>query len=134
MIPRSTAVKDRCPPCARESERVRNRARVRSSTYTQVLNTSAWRRVRARAVRRDEGCVHAGADCSGRIEVHHLVPVTAGGEPFELDNLITLCQHHHAQHEAAIRRARKTPPQVVGGSVDYPRLGQPTKLSGFQGG
>jgi 5-methylcytosine-specific restriction endonuclease McrA len=41
------------------------------------------------------------------MEVHHVVPVSAGGEPYDVDNLVTLCQHHHARHEARLRVATR---------------------------
>jgi HNH endonuclease len=67
------------------------------------------RKARAQAFRRDCGeCQEAGnGPCAGRMEVHHVVPVTAGGEPYDVDNLVTLCQHHHAPHEARMRVATR---------------------------
>ena len=49
-----------------------------------------WGVVRRKALDRDlwrcQGCGKAG-----RLEVHHVTPLEAGGSEFDLDNLTTLC-------------------------------------------
>ena len=56
-------------------------------------STRRWRKLRAYIIQRDQGCCQR---CAGRhrLEVHHLVPATAGGQDTP-GNLRTLCQTCH---------------------------------------
>jgi 5-methylcytosine-specific restriction endonuclease McrA len=36
--------------------------------------------------------------------VHHITPISMGGSPHELSNLVTLCGSHHARLERETRR------------------------------
>lgn len=73
-----------------------------------VYDTTLWRIARLRALRRDgRRCSVArllGGTCAGTLHVHHLHPLTNGGEPYALDNLVTACAAHHPMLEA-LRRA-----------------------------
>ena len=56
-----------------------------------------WASVRKDHLRREPACAACGG--SRKLEVHHILPVSApGGRERELDpdNLITLCEPHHA--------------------------------------
>ena len=55
-----------------------------------------WRGVRKDALERDDGqCRNCGVgDVIGRLECHHIVPVSEGGEDV-LENLATLCSRCH---------------------------------------
>ena len=72
----------------------RERHVERYPEHQQLYTSRAWARARAAVLDRDGGCV-VGGGCQGRLEVHHVVKLTAGGEPVDLDNLVTLCQRHH---------------------------------------
>jgi hypothetical protein len=53
----------------------------------------------ARALARDRHrCAHCGD--SGSVEVHHIVSLRTGGDPYDLANLIALCASHHRRVEA----------------------------------
>jgi hypothetical protein len=39
--------------------------------------------------------------------VHHIQPVSDGGNPFRLDNLATVCASHHPRWEALRRQVLK---------------------------
>jgi len=73
-----------------------------------LYDTLAWEIARAAALDRDgHRCTVArllGGACSPVLDVHHLTPVTEGGAPCDLDNLITVCHRHHPMLEA-LRRA-----------------------------
>lgn len=43
-----------------------------------------------------------GGDCSGPISLHHIVPITAGGD--EDGPVVQVCQRHHPMLEALARR------------------------------
>ena len=82
----------RCPT----HQRQRGQQRRATSPQAHIESTTTWQRIRTLARRRDNGCTaaHLG-DCRGRLEVHHLQAISKGGDPYNLDNITTLCQHHH---------------------------------------
>lgn len=52
-----------------------------------------WAGVRQRALNRDnDSCVICGGDAE---EVDHIIAISLDGEPFELENLRSLCKKHH---------------------------------------
>lgn len=64
------------------------------------LSARRWRVVRREALERAGWrCewVEDGQRCDrpGRLEVDHVVPLKAGGAPFDLENLQALCRPHH---------------------------------------
>lgn len=75
---------------------------------SRIYDNAKWDRARRRARERDGNrCTVArllGGECSGALDVHHLIPVSEGGEPFDLDNLGTACDSHHPVWEALRRR------------------------------
>lgn len=85
----------------------------------RIRNTMAWRRVRARAIARDgnrctwgledgdDGTLHypdQRCPVTARLDGHHRVPIEAGGAPFALSNIRTMCSTHHNRAEASLRR------------------------------
>ena len=97
-------------PC-RRCERNRSRAR-RAAGEPGVLirSTAKWQRTRATALRRDRhSCTGCGA--TGRLEVHHVQPIAAGGAPFDLRNLVTLCPSCHHREERQPTGFDSPPPQ-----------------------
>jgi len=81
-----------CAPRGRES---------RSPTTRAQRGPGEWRTQRAAALQRDEHrCVRCGE--TNQVEVHHIIPVAAGGT-HHLDNLTTLCpRHHRHEHHRAV--------------------------------
>ena len=84
--------------------RVRDRGR-----YGRVTSTFAWAKARAAAKQRDGGCRYADGTCHGQLQVHHLLPVAAGGAEYDLQNLVTLCRRHHSKLEGDRRRTHQNP-------------------------
>ena len=71
-----------------------------TSTLTRKGSTNAWRKIRARILRRDNyTCQWSDARCKGRLEVDHLeTRGTHDGNDADA-NLRTLCAwHHKARH------------------------------------
>lgn len=72
-----------------------------------VYNTPDWRGAVVLVRERDEGrctvCRLLGGPCSGRLHVHHIVPLEEGGAKFDLDNLGTVCARHHPMWESLRR-------------------------------
>jgi hypothetical protein len=59
-----------------------------------------WQAARAAALDRDGSrCTVArllGGPCSDEpLHEHHVVPVVEGGDPLDVDNLLTVCKTHH---------------------------------------
>ena len=50
--------------------------------------------LRTALVFRDRGCVVPGCGADRHLEIDHVVPLASGGRT-TLDNLATLCRHHH---------------------------------------
>jgi hypothetical protein len=89
----------RCPVCARDKQRYAD------DPHRQALSSYAWHKARAAARKRDGNRCRLGGHgvCYGALQVHHLVSVRRGGEPYELSNLLTVCRHHHELLEREAR-------------------------------
>lgn len=72
-----------------------------------IYDTLRWRIVRSRAIERDDGrCTVSrlfGGACAGRLHAHHIVAVSEGGDPYDLDNVATTCASHHPFWESLRR-------------------------------
>ena len=70
-----------------------------------------WQALRQRAFRRDR---HRCAECGklgGRLEAHHIRPLSRGGAAYDLDNIATVCRACHIQ--ITRRHNRKPDPPGV---------------------
>lgn len=81
------------------------------STY--LYHSPAWRELRELALERDGSRCSLGrlfgGDCSHRLAVHHLVPLSEGGPPLpDLDGVLTVCTSHHSQLHAFRRAMSET--------------------------
>lgn len=107
----------RCPAC----ETARNARPRPQTTARQIRSTSRWKAVtRAVRARDDHRCTfgmpeHALPELAGvearesghypdrrcpvveGLDVHHRIPIEAGGQPYAQGNLRTLCRTHHAR-------------------------------------
>ena len=84
------------PPAPRAAD-LRPSSRDRGYDYQ-------WEQVRdiyLSAHRLCEDCLLVGRTCAGT-EVHHVLPLARGGEPYALENLRTLCHACHMQTERAL--------------------------------
>ena len=61
----------------------------------KVRSAARWKRVRRQAIERDGYRCRKCGRASGRFEVDHVVPISAGGAAYELDNLQSLCRPCH---------------------------------------
>ena len=61
-----------------------------------ALKTISWEVARRRALERD---LYRCTACNkpGRLEVHHCKGLHAGGQPYQLENLRTLCRSCHIE-------------------------------------
>jgi hypothetical protein len=68
--------------------------------YPTIYHTPEWRRVRTKVYERDGYvCTVCEDAASGPLHAHHETPLSEGGEPFDLDNLVTVCAPcHYAIH------------------------------------
>ena len=68
--------------------------RRRGSRFHRALDRKRWARVRRLVFLRDGyRCCSCGR--AGRLECDHVTPQFQGGDPYELDNLQTLCRTCH---------------------------------------
>lgn len=107
-----------CPKCRTDRD-----ARTKPITRADQLRSSRrWKRVQRAAIARDGYRCTYGLELGDRgaahypqgrcpvedgLSGHHRVPIEAGGEPFELDNVRTVCATHHAALEARDKEARQ---------------------------
>ena len=65
--------------------------------------TPRWRALRDEAMERDGyrcvGCRKIGLTVAAEL-VHHVRPIRQGGDPFDIDNLESLCRRCHAEEHA----------------------------------
>ena len=62
---------------------------------SEVRSLARWRRVRRAAIERDGYRCRACGKAAGRFEVDHIIPLSEGGAPYELEGLQTLCRPCH---------------------------------------
>lgn len=82
------------------------------SKHHAALNPRKWELTRKATFERDgyrcRQCGHPG-----RLECHHIIPLEAGGEPYNLSNTLTLCRTCHVNHHRRDRRKPETPEQAA---------------------
>ena len=60
-----------------------------------IYCTRRWQALRVRVIQRDRGRCCKCEKVGGSIEVHHIVPIRNGGDPWNLANLQSLCRLCH---------------------------------------
>ncbi len=99
FVPEKEYKRQRCRGCYLESERIRNRGRVRSRSKKRTLDTGRWKRVREQVMRRDDNRCRVCGGTQG-LGVHHVIPREEQPElAFAPYNLVTLCRAHHERAE-----------------------------------
>ena len=101
------------PPTARSSEK-RWTAEPTRSTDSQIVDIGPARRqipkrLRRAVLARDRKCVIDSCRSSYRLQTHHVIPRSDGGDN-TADNLATLCWYHH--HIAIQRKGHPTHPHT----------------------
>lgn len=85
----------------RRREEAKRRRRV--DRVAQAFYTSAkWRAVRSRFAAKNplcERCAEEGETVPVEV-VHHVVPISEGGDMYSFDNLESLCHLHHNREHA----------------------------------
>lgn len=70
-----------------------SKRRPGSKNYTR-LHRARWEATRKQVFQRDgykcRLCGHRG-----RLEAHHEPPMTAGGDPYDIDGILTVCRNCH---------------------------------------
>lgn len=80
--------------CSQECVYQSERTDTYRSTIEQARRSGKWKRKRRQIIERDNGrCQECGFDQN--LHVHHITPLSEGGEPFDENNLVTLCQSCH---------------------------------------
>ena len=92
------------------------------SKFHTPLRRKRWAAVRRAVFERDGWrCVECGK--AGRLECDHVVPLDRGGDPWDPDNLQTLCRSCHIEKTRRENRREPTPAesawrQLVAGMLD----------------
>ena len=79
----------------------REARRYQASAARKARGRHAWRVARTAARQRD-GQRCRGCGGTQGLQVHHVTPISEGGERYALDNLVTLCSSCHAQQHGGI--------------------------------
>lgn len=98
----------------------------RDSRLDKFRNTQLWKRTAKVILERDFHCCRVcllnGVLKNQELSVHHIVPLSEDFERrLDLDNLVTLCRHHHEQAERGII-PRKTLFELAKSPVDFPEI------------
>jgi 5-methylcytosine-specific restriction protein A len=86
--PHPVHYRGRCREHARTNER-----RTHNPEHKRIYNTAKWRHTREAVLSTTPLC-HCGAIAT---DVHHLVDLADGGDPWSRSNLEALCHECHAQ-------------------------------------
>lgn len=111
-----------CPACkgARDTSNA-TRRRDRATRADRIRSGKRWKIARTWVLERDgnrctygnyqeddtRGLTRGGCRATRGLDVHHRIPIEDGGDPFDEDNLRTLCDGHHAVTEAAYRKEHR---------------------------
>ena len=78
-----------------------------SKNHLPLLRSRRWQHTRRAAFERD-GWRCRECHRPGRLEAHHEPPLRAGGDPYDLVGIVTLCRGCHIEHHrpAADRAGR----------------------------
>ena len=90
-----------CAACYRPRVRIETPA---SKERARFYRSAPWRQARLDALTRDN---HTCQQCRSQTDltVHHIIDRLAGGPPYQLNNLTTLCRRCHGRLHARKRRA-----------------------------
>ena len=101
---------ERCPRCEKVSQKSYNKFQRDKETYDNVYGTERWRSLRELALKRDKGlcviCLKANVIERATI-VDHKLEINDGGEPFDIENLQSLCSACHNKKSAEERKRRE---------------------------
>lgn len=110
---RNTTNGSRCPECQGKLEKrmaatpqARERKRAHTKASNEKYGNPVYKANRKACLERDGNrCVVCGTE--NALTAHHRIPIWDGGT-HALSNLITLCNLHNQQADAAYRSAHKT--------------------------
>ena len=66
------------------------------AAFAHVYRTAAWKRARREALERD-GYLCRTCNAAEDLIVHHVIELAPGVDPYDVDNLQTLCRSCHAR-------------------------------------
>lgn len=98
-------------PCRAETKKLNNRyydKYHRDKVTSKIYESKAWREIRSYVRLRDNNvCQCCAAEKTlTRVElVHHIKPLNKGGQPYDVNNCISLCNQCHAQVHAEYNKS-----------------------------
>ena len=78
---------------------------ARKTDNSKFYNSTKWRKLRKLFVAQNPVCVHCEQKgfTTAVAEVDHIVPIRLGGDPYDFNNLQSLCKSCHARKSAKER-------------------------------
>jgi 5-methylcytosine-specific restriction endonuclease McrA len=74
------------------------------------IDGKRWRELRRQILTANPLCVYCGAPAS---ELDHVVPLSMGGDPFALENLVSSCKRCNSSKGARLAAAARREPRVT---------------------
>jgi 5-methylcytosine-specific restriction endonuclease McrA len=105
-----------CIVCGKKLPKYKRKYCSDACRYELLAEIKSWPIIRREALKRDN---YTCQDCGYKapsigwlqsttgLEVHHIIPIHAGGDEFDLKNLITLCHDCHVQRHKRINASKR---------------------------
>lgn len=101
---------EKCPRCSKEYNKSYNVFQRDNEVHDSVYNQTRWRELREMALKRSKGLCEMCFK-ENKIEkadvVDHIKELSDGGEPFDINNLQSLCVRHHNKKSAEEKKRRE---------------------------
>ena len=111
-----TAKPGHCIVCGKELPKYKRKYCSDACRYKLLAEIKSWRIIRAEAFKRDnytcQDCGYKapqgvwGQSTTG-LEGHHIIPIYAGGDEFDINNVITVCHQCHVKRHERIRKSKR---------------------------
>jgi len=93
----------------RKQKHIEYKERRNDKEVQVIYNTKRWKKVRELALKRDGGlcvmCLKEGRIVKADV-VDHIIEIKDGGDPYDLNNLQSLCNKCHAKKTFVAREGR----------------------------
>lgn len=94
-----------CELCKKQTAKTYNEER-RNKDSTAVYNTRRWQKLRALQLSREPLCINFDVCHNVATIADHVIELSDGGEPFNIDNLESMCIGCHNTKTAKAKRFR----------------------------
>lgn len=95
----------KCEECKKQTAKIYNE-QSRNKESTAVYNTRKWQKLREQQLIKEPLCINFSI-CGNVAKIaDHIIEISQGGKPFDIDNLRSVCQSCHNTITAENRRNR----------------------------